>query len=382
MLLRVAYPPRQKFSNRGCQAIAARDVIVVAADLFIMRPMALAVALVTAGLWSSIAGAQQEPDVAALQLKACTLIKDDAARIRCYDHAMSRPASESPFVTIPQSSGSGSAAPLVTIPQSSIAATSEAPPVATPQSPITGKSETSKFFDRIIGNIAPSAATPEAPLVVMPQSSTAATSEAPPVATPQSPVTPKSGTFFDKIIGSITPSSGATGANWDVKADKLSLEDASQLLGTLASADGKATLVLKCNAKSTEAYVTTSSFLGWESLRVLYRINDNPVTERRWAASAAGSGAVSNNAIEFINGLTDNGTLLVSVFDYNGTNHDLRFNLGPVSGLRSQIATVCRWPAASFTGTAVLNEPTVNPQSSKPKAGVPRGPNAPLELIR
>jgi hypothetical protein len=358
----MADSPRKKSSNRGCQAIVVRDGSYVLAGSFVLRAIVLAVGLVTANLWASIAGAQQEPDVTALQLKACTLITDEAARVRCYDHAMSRPASEPPLVTIPQASGSASATPLVTIPQSSIAITSEPPSVATSKSSTT--------------------ATSVAPSVAIPQTSAAAISEPPPVATPQLPAAPKSGTFFDKIIGSITPSSGATGANWDVKADKLSLEDASQLLGTLASADGNATLVLKCNAKSTEAYVTTSHFLGWESLRVYYRINDNPVTERHWAASPKGSGAVSDNAIEFINALADNGTLLVTVFDYNGTKHDLRFNLGSVSSLRSRIASVCRWPTTSSTDQAVFNEPTAKSQHSKPKTGAPRAPNAPLELIR
>ena len=297
----------------------------------------------------------------ALQMKACTLITDDAARVRCYDHTMSRPGSETPLVTIPQSAGSASGS-FVTIPQSSIAVTSEPPSVARPKSSTAATSVVPSVA--IPQSSAP--ATTAAPSVAIPQSSAAAISEPPPVATPQSPATQKSGTFFDKVIENITPSPGAAAANWDVKADKLSLADASQLLGTLASADGNATLVLRCNAKSTEAYVSTSSFLGWESLRVLYRINDGPVTERRWAASPKGSGAVSDNAIEFINALTDNGTLLVTVFDYNGTSHNLRFNLGSVSGLRSRIASVCRWP------TAVLNEPTINSQNSKPNARTAR----------
>jgi hypothetical protein len=122
--------------------------------------------------------------------------------------------------------------------------------------------------------------------------------------------------------------------------------------------------------------------LGWQSLRVLYRINDNPVTERRWAASPNGSGAVSDNAIEFINALTDKGTLLITVFDYNETSRDLKFNLGSISGLRSRIASICRWPGTPSADQAVLNESAARPQQSKPKAGVPRAPNAPLELIR
>jgi len=153
-----------------------------------------------------------------------------------------------------------------------------------------------------------------------------------------------------------------------VKADKLSLDEASQLLGTLSSADGKATLVLKCNTNSTQASVTTSSFLGWESLRVLYRIDDGPATERQWAASPKGSEAVSDNAIEFINALTDNSTLTLTIFDYNESRHDLQFNLGSISGLRSRIASVCKW-ATAFSNKADLNGSAANPQRLKSKAG-------------
>lgn len=299
-----------------------------------MRAIVLAVGVATAGLWASIADAQVEPDVTALQMKACTLIADEAARVRCYDHAMSRPASQSPLVTVPQPGA------LVAIPQSSIAVTSQPPSVARPQPSTTATS------------VVPSIPIPQSSIAAtaqpgaVPQSSATTVSEPPPLATP---TTPKSGTFFDRILGSISPSTGTTEESWQVKADKLQLEQASQLLGTLTSADGNSTLVLKCNANSIEAYVTTSSFLGWESLRVLYRINDNPVIERRWAASAKGSEAVSDNAIEFINALTDNGTLMVTVFDYSGTKHDINFNLGSVSGLRSRIASVCRRPTASST---------------------------------
>jgi hypothetical protein len=154
-----------------------------------------------------------------------------------------------------------------------------------------------------------------------------------------------------------------------VKADKLSLDEASQLLETLSSEDRKATLVLKCNTNSTQASVTTSSFLGWESLRVLYRINDSPATERRWAASPKGSEAVSDNAIEFINALPDNSILALTIFDYNESRHDLRFNFGYISGLRSRIASVCRWATAA-SSIDDTKRPATRPQP-KAKTGVP-----------
>lgn len=310
----------------------------MAADFVIMRTIVLA--LVAVGSWASIADAQGEPDVTALQMRACTLIADEVARVRCYDHAMSRPGSESPLVTVPQVGSTASGAPLVTIPPSSIAVPSQPPPAARPQPSATANSAASS-----VTIPQPSVAT-TAQSATVPQSATASVPASPPATTP---ITPKSGTFFDKIIGTISPSTPTVEESWQVKADKLQLEQASQLLGTLTSTDGNSTLVLKCNTNSTEAYVTTSSFLGWESLRVLYRVNGNPVTERRWAASAKGNEAVSDNAIDFINTLTDNGTLMVTVFDYNGTKHDLTFNLGSVSGLRSRIASVCRRPTVSST---------------------------------
>ena len=81
-----------------------------------MRGSVVLAGAIASGL-VSVASAQ-EPDVTALQMKACTLVNDDAARVRCYDHAMSRPASEPRLVTVPPSIGPGSSeAPLVAVPQ-------------------------------------------------------------------------------------------------------------------------------------------------------------------------------------------------------------------------------------------------------------------------
>jgi type VI secretion system (T6SS) VasI/EvfG family protein len=294
-----------------------------------MRGNILAVGLVATGFWAPTVSAQ---DLELQQMKACTLVQDAAARLRCYDYALSRPTTEPQLVVIPRSpTDAASQAPLYVIPQSSTAAASQAPLAAN---------------------------APQAPLV----------------APAQSPATPKSDTFFDALLGA--PSTETEGGNWQLKADKPALEDASQVLASLVSADGQSTLFLSCKAMNTEANVSTHSFLGWESMRVVYRINNNPAAESRWKASADGRGAVADNAIEFIKALADNGTLLISVFDYNDKNHDLRFNLGQISMLRFRIATICRWPSAFSDDKAVINEPVANPQPSKPKPRVQRPLNA------
>jgi hypothetical protein len=113
---------------------------------------------------------------------------------------------------------------------------------------------------------------------------------------------------------------------------------------------------------------------------VVYRLNDNPAIEGRWAASADGKGAVASNPVEFINSLTDGASLSLRVTDYNGADHDLRFNLGAVTNLRSQIALVCRWPGAVPEEKVAVTQapPGKRGAKSKPVTAAPGG--APLKL--
>lgn len=305
-----------------------------------MRGSAVLAGAIATGLVSMASA--QEPDVTALQMKACTLVSDDAARVRCYDQAMSRPASEPRLVTVPPSIGSGSDVPLVAVPQQPTTAgpapAAETAAVAPAEPPATAKPEPSSGFDAraVLQKIMPSAGS---------ESSTSAT---------------KSG-------------------NWQVGADKAALPEASRLVGKLDSAD-ESSLILQCKNGNTEASVSTKSFLGWESLRVVYRVNDNPAIEERWAASADGRGAVAGNAIGFINSLGDGATLSVRVTDYNGADHDLKFNLGGVANLRSQIALVCRWPGAVPEEKAAVKQAPPAKRGAKSKQATEAPAGAPLKL--
>jgi hypothetical protein len=317
----------------------------------IMRGSVVLAGALASGL-VSVASAQ-EPDVTALQMKACTLVSDDAARVRCYDQAMSRPASEPRLVTVPSSIGPGSNVPLVAVPQQTITARPE----------IAARPETT--------------ARPDA----APATAAVAPAEPPAAAKPESPSGFDARAILQRIMpsGDSSPSSATKSGNWQVGADKANLPEASRLVGKLDSAD-ESSLVLQCKNGNTEASVSTKSFLGWESMRVVYRLNDNPAIEERWAAAADGRGAVAGNAVGFINSLTDGATLSVRVTDYNGTDHDLKFNLGGVANLRSQIALVCRWPGAVPEEKVAVTQapPAKRGAKSKPATATPAG--APLKL--
>jgi hypothetical protein len=287
-------------------------------------------------------------DTARLQCfdrESCKLIKDDKARLRCFDRSFSAAKSEG----MPTPINSAPGAKSNVIPTSvGPAASSESEASAAPSSPVPGFK-------------------PEAP--------DPAASATPSFQERLAPVIGDLGNT--SLIGRIFNSGGAKAPTWQIKADKASLNEASQVWGTLDSADGKSILALRCKDNNAEAAVSTRHFLGWDKLRVLYRINDGQPTEGYWAPTDGKSAAVSaHEAIAFINALSDNGDLLLRVFDYDGTAHDAKFGLGAVSDLRARIAIVCKWPTATATGN--LTGPQTSSQAPAPGAIRPVG--APLQL--
>jgi hypothetical protein len=342
-----------------------------------MRRLPLLGGLLAAGL--ACAAHAQDVDVTALQMKACGQIKDDAARVRCYDRAMQRPASDPALTTISPSSG----AALVPIPQAPAVASPppaawSAPqaPAAAPQAPAAAATP------------APSVPVPLGPAPVNPASPTVAHVE--PAAPARSAVPPPAppekgdgGLFgMGSILRAITPSGSADAGDgaWEVKADKAALQEATRLLATLKSPDEYAVLVLQCRNAQAEANVTIPRFLGWESMRVRWRVNDGPASDGLWAAAADGRGVVAGNAAEFINALPDGGTLDVRLTDYEGTAHELRFRLGAISSLRAQIATVCRWPVASVQEPPAYEPAPPASRDARKKPVRPGAVGAPLQL--
>ena len=332
-----------------------------------MRCLVLLTGLLAAGFASP--ASPQDVDVTALQLKACTLINDDMARVGCYDHAMSRPASKPAMVDI------GGAPQLVVIPQTPAsippAQTTNPQFVTIPQAPASVPQ--AQPATPQLSTVSPqlSAAPKSNPV---PETPTAAKSERPNtfgMSTIMQAITPSAVTALTQ------PDSNANG-NWQVKADNAALQQASRLIGTLTSADEKTTLVLQCQAGGTQASLSTRSFLGWETLRVLYRLNGNPPIERQWPISPDGKGVIASNPIEFINSLPEGGTLDVRLVDHNENSHDLKFNLGAISNLRSQIATVCRWPGTIVEEKVVSDQKLPTQRSGN--QNTPTRPGPPLQL--
>jgi type VI secretion system VasI family protein len=113
-------------------------------------------------------------------------------------------------------------------------------------------------------------------------------------------------------------------------------------------------LILRCKAQLTEAAFSTQyNYLGYKSVDVELRINDQNPTKEVWNASINGRAAFAPDAIAFIRSLPDNAKLSIKTTrSTDGKVKEGKFNLGAVSDVRGKIAHACDWD------NATVDEPT------------------------
>ena len=112
---------------------------------------------------------------------------------------------------------------------------------------------------------------------------------------------------------------------------------------------GDTVLILRCKDQISEAAFSTQfNYLGYKSVDVELRINDQSPIKEIWKASMNGCAAFAPDAIAFIQSLPDNGKLSIKTTrSTDGKVKEGNFNLGDVSEVRSKIARACDWANGS-----------------------------------
>jgi hypothetical protein len=107
-------------------------------------------------------------------------------------------------------------------------------------------------------------------------------------------------------------------------------------------------LILRCKEQTTEAAFSTKyNYLGYKSVDVELRINDQTPIKQVWKASMDGRAAFAPDAIAFIQTLPDNGEPSIKTTrSTDGKVKEGKFNLGAVSEVRIKIANACDWDNA------------------------------------
>ena len=112
---------------------------------------------------------------------------------------------------------------------------------------------------------------------------------------------------------------------------------------------GDTVLILRCKDQTTEAAFSTQyNYLGYSSVDVELRINDQTSTKEVWKASMNGRAAFAPDAVAFIESLPDNGNLSIKTTrSTDGKVKEGRFKLDAVSEVRNKIAKACDWANGS-----------------------------------
>ncbi len=101
-------------------------------------------------------------------------------------------------------------------------------------------------------------------------------------------------------------------------------------------------LVFECKDGARQTSLSTKAFLGWEDVRASYHTETAPDKERRWPVNPNGRTVSIPEGAELLASLQDGQTLSIVLTDYSGRDYKFAFTVNAISGLRSQIDTVCR----------------------------------------
>jgi hypothetical protein len=152
---------------------------------------------------------------------------------------------------------------------------------------------------------------------------------------------------LNELFGETTPQPPEeTQANWSIDETKSPTDGSPQIVA--ANLVGETVLILRCKEQTTEAAFSTKyNYLGYKSVDVELRINEQNPIKQVWKASMNGRAAFAPDAVAFIQSLPDNGKLSIKTTRSSDRNiKEANFNLGAVSEVRGKIAHACDWDSA------------------------------------
>jgi hypothetical protein len=115
-----------------------------------------------------------------------------------------------------------------------------------------------------------------------------------------------------------------------------------------SSQDAPSSLAIHCRAQRTELIISTTG--SWKpamdgEVKVVYRVNEEPLVEQRWRPAEAGRGlAFQGDVVRFLRSMPDGGQILVKVYAGKSPPYESTFGLAGLEPIRRKIAAACNWP--------------------------------------
>jgi type VI secretion system protein VasI len=149
---------------------------------------------------------------------------------------------------------------------------------------------------------------------------------------------------------SSTPSTPVT-PQWELSESSNPIDDSPVVVLSLdASSPQKTilgavpTLILRCKSKRTEAYITWSTFLGTDAIRVTTRIGHEPASTRSWSLSSDNQASFyPGDTRTFIKQLAAADTLVAMTTPYNESPVTAIFTITGLEAKVEPLRKACAW---------------------------------------
>jgi type VI secretion system VasI family protein len=138
--------------------------------------------------------------------------------------------------------------------------------------------------------------------------------------------------------------------NWTLDVNKNPIDDSKTVVGVLAAKEGKSkwgrpiALILRCQSKQTEAFITWGSYLGDDSPEVLIRIGDAGAVTERWGASTDKTATFcTGDVIEFVKSLEKSKKFVAQITPYMESPITAVFDLSGIDKVTKALKETCEW---------------------------------------
>jgi hypothetical protein len=159
-------------------------------------------------------------------------------------------------------------------------------------------------------------------------------------------------------VTSGTPAPAPTGSarppehEWQVAQSNSPLDDSQTV--TLSMSDSKpfttsfgpkdATLIVRCKEHSTDVFIVLDEFLGSDSVKVSYRIDDQPAVEGSWSLSTDGKAVFAPAPVQMAKKLAVSHRFFARVSDFQGSTYDVEFSPDGLTKALPLVSNACHWP--------------------------------------
>ncbi len=133
---------------------------------------------------------------------------------------------------------------------------------------------------------------------------------------------------------------------WIVSKDKSPIDDSPSVFMMKQAMDGTQNLILRCNENRTEAYISTTDFMGISGVgnkKFTIRFDNNKAVKQSISMSTDGKALFFKSTIKNIKQMIESKKMIVRYYPYGGGSKTVTFDLGNLKEKITPLRDACHW---------------------------------------